>query len=607
MARITPVNSGYLIINGSATGSNGARIDVWAEYSVLSQNVYLNTSRLRVFFYAALRQGQTSNTQYKSGLNATLYVDGAAAEGVVNAAYDFTSPENIHELARFEGDIAHEQDGSKSVAVSGSFTTRSSYISGGNINAQINLPAIARLSDLSCESEAELGSEMHVSILAKEAAYHHLLRIVFSDRQLECEVPANENQAVISLPLDFAEAMPNAQKAQATVFLYTYSGSALLGSVSKVIALCVPERIIPTFETLSLSYGGGDAPQEWGVYVQSKSKVKAEIIGAKGAYGSSISLYSLEGGGSAAREAAMQTGLLQQAGEISFSGYVKDSRGRQSEVKSAAVNVLPYEAPRLSDVVFFRCAEDGAADQEGGYLHVRFTQQISSCGGHNSAQAVLRFRAQGQAQWQSYTALDASQPNILSGFSPDRSYELMLELSDAFTTTAHADFLQTAERIMNIRADGKGIAFGKMSEKEGLEVQWRADFAELPAVGGKPLMDYIYPVGSIYMSMNNVGPDLLFGGTWAQISGTFLLPATSSGVTGGEETHILTEAEIPAHTHWIYDDEAGGQQYHHTWATTWKGINETVKGSAMPWSGGEGKAHNNMPPYITVYCWQRIA
>ena len=121
------------------------------------------------------------------------------------------------------------------------------------------------------------------------------------------------------------------------------------------------------------------------------------------------------------------------------------------------------------------------------------------------------------------------------------------------------------------------------------------------------LLDLIYPVGSIYMSMNSTSPETLFGGTWQQITNAFLLPSTTSRQTGGEETHVLTEAEIPAHTHWIYDNEADGQEYHHTWATTWKGINETVKGSAMPWSGGSGEAHNNMPPYITVYCWQRTA
>ena len=73
----------------------------------------------------------------------------------------------------------------------------------------------------------------------------------------------------------------------------------------------------------------------------------------------------------------------------------------------------------------------------------------------------------------------------------------------------------------------------------------------------------VYPIGSIYMSANNVNPTTLFGGTWEQITGRFLLASSSSraaGATGGAETvsytpagavgnHTLTAAEMPKHSH----------------------------------------------------------
>lgn len=73
----------------------------------------------------------------------------------------------------------------------------------------------------------------------------------------------------------------------------------------------------------------------------------------------------------------------------------------------------------------------------------------------------------------------------------------------------------------------------------------------------------VYPVGSIYMSANNVNPTTLFGGTWEQITGRFLLASSSNraaGATGGAETvsytpagavgnHTLTAAEMPKHSH----------------------------------------------------------
>ena len=73
----------------------------------------------------------------------------------------------------------------------------------------------------------------------------------------------------------------------------------------------------------------------------------------------------------------------------------------------------------------------------------------------------------------------------------------------------------------------------------------------------------VYPVGSIYMSVNNVDPSIMFGGTWVQIKDKFLLACGTTytnGSTGGVASnsytpqgtvgnHTLTENEIPAHVH----------------------------------------------------------
>lgn len=76
---------------------------------------------------------------------------------------------------------------------------------------------------------------------------------------------------------------------------------------------------------------------------------------------------------------------------------------------------------------------------------------------------------------------------------------------------------------------------------------------EKDAVMLSDLANLVYPVGSIYMSTSNVSPATLFSGTtWEQIQDKFLLSAGSTytaGSTGGEATHVLTEAEMPAHTH----------------------------------------------------------
>ena len=139
-----------------------------------------------------------------------------------------------------------------------------------------------------------------------------------------------------------------------------------------------------------------------------------------------------------------------------------------------------------------------------------------------------------------------------------------------------------------------------------------------------------YPVGSIYMSVNSTNPGNLFGGTWEQIQGRFLLgqgSGYSAGATGGEANHALLDSEMPSHRHWItaasYDDGNGtgtgaNNQYYGLWADAGSYSADDSWGNYgrySAWAGGNGSgqahrdvvAHNNMPPYLVVYIWKRTA
>ena len=149
-------------------------------------------------------------------------------------------------------------------------------------------------------------------------------------------------------------------------------------------------------------------------------------------------------------------------------------------------------------------------------------------------------------------------------------------------------------------------------------------------------LNTVYPVGSIYISMNETDPGTLFGGTWERISGRFLLGCggtgpgqnnsnsfgllatdqetwfsdLSPGSMSGEYYHTLSVAEMPEHTHGTYgqlarinDDSISGTTYGHSNTSSWwfKGVAESVRpaGSTYP--------HNNIPPYLTVAMWKRVA
>jgi hypothetical protein len=139
------------------------------------------------------------------------------------------------------------------------------------------------------------------------------------------------------------------------------------------------------------------------------------------------------------------------------------------------------------------------------------------------------------------------------------------------------------------------------------------------------LFNLIYPVGAIYLSTVETSPAILFGGTWRQIKDTFLLAAGNiynNKETGGEATHTLTRAELPS--------EEGSITMHHAaigtninavdgcftgdsvvqgayrQGGTLLNANTVSVGKIIYSNSGQNQAHNNMPPYLVVYMWQRI-
>lgn len=145
----------------------------------------------------------------------------------------------------------------------------------------------------------------------------------------------------------------------------------------------------------------------------------------------------------------------------------------------------------------------------------------------------------------------------------------------------------------------------------------------------KEVFNLIYPVGSIYISVNNTNPSTLFGGTWEQIKDTFLLSAGdtySAGSTGGEATHTLTVAEMPSHNHTFQSNYPNGSKNLGAINTRVKSSNAATSfdnlgglevtggmqkdvaiGGFTLSNTGSGNAHNNMPPYLAVYMWKRTA
>ena len=181
-----------------------------------------------------------------------------------------------------------------------------------------------------------------------------------------------------------------------------------------------------------------------------------------------------------------------------------------------------------------------------------------------------------------------------------------------------------------------------------------------PSVIASAILDVVYPVGSIYMSANNVDPSMFIGGKWQALEeGRVLIGANATykaGSKGGEATHALTTAEMPVHSHSASTNTAGAHTHTrgtmNITGTFDANVNDGTGGktgafyytgtyhngadgdgggggivafdASRNWTGatssngghthtvtvdksGQGVAHNNMQPYLAVYMWERIA
>lgn len=141
------------------------------------------------------------------------------------------------------------------------------------------------------------------------------------------------------------------------------------------------------------------------------------------------------------------------------------------------------------------------------------------------------------------------------------------------------------------------------------------------AITTQNFLNKIYPVGSIYMSVNSTSPATLFGGTWEQIQDRFLLASGTTydaGTTGGEAEHTLTIDEMPSHIHDEITGLSNSQKLYTGLSLGDVGLQMGVVNNTGSNSSefkdklrtsvtGGGQPHNNMPPFLTVNIWKRTA
>ena len=132
-------------------------------------------------------------------------------------------------------------------------------------------------------------------------------------------------------------------------------------------------------------------------------------------------------------------------------------------------------------------------------------------------------------------------------------------------------------------------------------------------------LNYVHPVGSVYMSVSSTSPATLFGGAWSALPAGRFLRAGTGGAEGGSDTHVhgtpemtLTIAQIPYHRHvgeYVYNPAFSGAGYYAYMLSGNRVDNGVVGYAGGGGSHGHGNTYgaSNVPAYYEVYAWRRTA
>lgn len=615
--------------SGSITTNESHGRSVKLSWSLSSQSVENNQSTLSWSITGAgSASGWVMTGGFKAVINGTTVYSTSTDTRI--QLYNGTS------VASGTTKITHNADGTKSFSLSikaGVYTYAVSVTASGTHT----LDTIPRASTVSA-TNANMGSASTITITRASSSFTHTLTYSFGSTTGTIVSKTTSTSVSWTPALTLANQIPNAVSGTCTITCDTYNGSTKIGSKTCTLTLTVPTSVKPTMTSVTATRVDGDVPAAWAIYVQNKSKATVKINGAAGAYGSTISSYSISGGGYSSTASSFTTGFLTSSGTITFTAKVTDSRGRVSDAKTIRISVIAYSAPSFTSYLSQRATSAGVVNDDGTYIRGLISYSYASCSGKNTVTCATYYKKSSASSWTNANKRFSSGTAFTFGggaISTESSYDVKYTITDAFTTVTIIDMVSTASVLMDFKAGGKGIAIGKVSEKDKtLEI---ADSWELE-VHGKKLIDYIYPIGSIYLSVNSTSPATLFGGSWTQLKDRFLLGAGStysSGATGGAATHKLSVAEMPSHAHdtpFFNNMTNNGEMKSDFIGVFGKGvtasqalkdtgqtstmemwwINQTNTAEGNEWAyltsaKGSGSAHNNMPPYLVIYMWKRTA
>lgn len=456
---------------GSYGGTYGSSFQLELEVILQSQNIVNNTSTVKII--GRFKRISTTGGRIHN-FDATPWsanVDGQSYSG--SFAYD--SYANINTLNTFldtTKTISHNADGTKAISFSVSHNANNSpYLTSASASASLDLAVIPRATQPTVSStKVEIGSAVTITMPRASSSFTHKLWYQINSESLRVIGTGFGTSYTWTIPNSVMESIPASETANINIVCETVNGSTTIGSSKSIatpIIARVPTEVKPSFSSISHSEANSSVASIVGLYVQSLSKLNIAIVGATGAYGSTIKAYKITIEDQVLNAASGVTKFISNSGTLTITGTVTDSRNRIFS-KSVNISVLSYSFPKFNSLSMFRCTSDGTRDELGTYVKVQLncevTSLINSTQKNSLAYKVLVKKTSSSTY---ETMVDTTHSSItynnsmkLSNFPIDYSYDVQVQVRDKFNTSISLAAVGTGVITMQLGDDW--LSVGKL-------------------------------------------------------------------------------------------------------------------------------------------------
>lgn len=457
--------------------------------------------------------------------------------------------------------VSHNSDGTRSVTCKASFKSGVS-LGSASISDTYTCGTIPRASDITSAADVTLGNKCSVKWTPKSSSFRYRLKFMIGDWHYTTGYISPGSTSAYTytgytIPKTDTSLLKEISGATAsmTVVLYTYtaSGTSAIGNKNDKFTVTVPKftsdtvSTAPTVGTLGFSLSNinykdlstNTTTVRNDILLKGKNTITVNIGGSwNTGTGATLSSYTISGPGFDSSNNSNKTGsftskAITTTGELSYTVTITDSR------KYTASKTIKYDAsdssykklycydyyePSITIMDAYRCSKDEKTgtykkDVNGDYIYCTYDYKYApvAINGKNTNDYKITF------QCKSESAPTCSSNSLPVSLNKDNqnTYIASAIISDSYCANVSSTGDKKvfgAVRVANVRADGSGIAFGKLS---GYSNTFEVSEAWDVRMYGQPLINVIHPVGSVLITSTNSNPSETLGGTWQLVNKSF--------------------------------------------------------------------------------------